>query len=108
MRQHRLFPQAHEYSFTVQAPFTVVAAAIDTLGTLTVRESDELHVLATPLHGGALCARPTYPDHVQVIVAEDRDGLVAQEFADVLSALLGCRTEGPLLHSEPVSHLARP
>jgi hypothetical protein len=84
-----------QYFFTVDSPFATVAAAIDSLGTLIVLEADELHVLAEPLHGGVLCARPTYPDSVQVIVAENREGLVAQEYADVLSALLGRRASSP-------------
>jgi hypothetical protein len=59
-----------EHRFTVDAPFEAVAIALTSMGSATGQEADELHTLASLPEGGALLARPTWPDIAEIIIAE--------------------------------------
>ena len=84
-----------EYLFKIYAPFETVAIALASMGTVTVQEADELHTLAVLPEGGALLARPTWPNITEVIIAEADGDLLAQWFAVRLRKLLNCRVSRP-------------
>lgn len=84
-----------EHTFTVEASFEAVVAALQGLGTVAVHQMNEGHALATLASGGALIARFVDPQHVEVTVAELHSDLVAREIAATLKARLGCAVTEP-------------
>ncbi len=68
----------HEYRFQIYAPFEIVAYTLASMDTVTVKEADQLHTLAVLPEGGALLARPTWPNITEIIVAEADGDLLAR------------------------------